>query len=193
MPGYKCKKCDTKNTVLKEWVELGINRVVTCKSCGHKMNLNLVPNNTPGTQIVETSQSYKHSTENNKGTNVVGTNKTSISTYYFQIISKFQNREKFTMQEINNSFTLFIGRNPKDNNNDPKNNTWIIDDPYISRTHCIINITLNNNKIQFIIEDNNSSNGTAVNTTKLETEDRVLINLGDQITIGDTIFILMKE
>ena len=201
MAGFRCKKCNTHNLVLNKWIELGVSRVVTCRSCGHKMNLNLAAKKKPAPQIEEISHPVDHvinkgdaNVINNKGdTNIVGLNKSSINNYSFQIISGSQINTEFKVHEYDTSHTIFIGRNPKSLSDNSKDFLWAIDDPFISRTHCVINVMISNEKIQFILEDNNSSNGTVVNENKLESGDRILLNIFDEINIGDTVFRVKQE
>lgn len=198
MAGYKCKKCNTNNTVLQEWIELGISRVVTCKSCGHKMNLNLKPRpvqNNPGTQVSENGQGFNHFMENEPGTNVVGINKKSKSKFKLQILKSNGSASNLAVKNPKENYTIFIGRNPEGasgNFNAEKDVSWILDDDYLSRAHCSIKVQKQHNKVQFIIEDLKSTNGTLVNKTKLENEDQILLHLGDEVEVGDTVFTLTQ-
>ncbi|GGG44998.1 FHA domain-containing protein [Bizionia arctica] len=198
MAGYKCKKCNTRNTVLKEWIELGINRMVSCENCGHKMNLNLQPKQvqqTPGTQVVENSQAHNHVLESNGGTNVVGLNRGKANKYILQVVKSEHYTQNLQIKDFKNTLKIFIGRNPNniENSEVDKDVFWTVNDPYISRTHCLITVLLNNGKAQFILEDLKSANGTEVNETKLENNDQILLNIGDEVVIGDTVFTLQKQ
>ena len=69
----------------------------------------------------------------------------------------------------------------------------MLHDDYLSRAHCSIRVQKNNNKIKFILEDLNSTNGTLINNTKVEKEDQILLHLGDQVEVGNTVFTLVQE
>lgn len=199
MAGYKCKKCNTNNTVLQEWIELGISRVVTCKSCGHKMNLNLKPRpvqNNPGTQVSENGQGFNHFMENEPGTNVVGINKKSKSKFKLEILKNSGATSNLSVKNPKENYTIFIGRNPESASAHfipEKDVSWILDDEYLSRAHCSIKVQKQQNKVQFVIEDLKSTNGTFVNKTKLENEDQILLHLGDEVEVGDTVFTLTQD
>ncbi|RXI45592.1 FHA domain-containing protein [Clostridium tetani] len=68
---------------------------------------------------------------------------------------------------------LSIGRNAQ--------NTFIIDDPYISSFH--VRIYLRNN--DYIIEDLGSTNGTIVNNTKIN--GKKYLESGDVVKLGSTV------
>ena len=199
MAGYKCKKCNAKNTVLQEWIELGINRVVNCNTCGHKMNLNLKPRptqNNPGTQVSENFQGFNHFINDEAGTNVVGMNRNAESKYKLQLLKNTTNLRNLTIKNTNDSYTIFIGRNPESATadfNKTKDISWVLHDDYLSRAHCSIRVQKNNNKVKFILEDLNSTNGTLINHNKVENEDQILLHLGDQVAVGDTVFTLVQE
>ena len=193
MAGFRCKKCNTHNLVLNKWIELGVSRVVTCRSCGHKMNLNLAAKKKPAAQIENISSPHNNGINNKGDTNIVGMNNSSINNYSFQIIAGLQKDTEFKVHEFDKSHSIFIGRNPSSPSDNKKDFLWAIDDPYISRTHCVINVKVNNEKVQFILEDNNSSNGTVVNDNKLDSGDRILLNIFDEINIGGTVFRLKQE
>ncbi len=199
MAGYKCKKCNTKNPVLKEWIELGISRVVTCSTCGHKMNLNLEPRpsqNNPGTQVTEKAQGFNHFVENGSGTNVVGINKKSQRNYKLKILKNRTAANNLAIKTTKDMYSIFLGRNPETASasfNKEIDVSWILDDEYLSRAHCVIKVQKNNNKIQFILEDLNSTNGTIVNNNKLEKGDQVFLHIDDEVEVGDTMFTLIQE
>jgi Zn ribbon nucleic-acid-binding protein len=199
MAGYKCKKCNTNNTVLQEWIELGISRVVTCKSCGHKMNLNLKPRpvqNNPGTQVSENGQGFNHFMENEPGTNVVGIHKKTKSKFKLQLLKNTGSASNLAVKNPKENYTIFIGRNPESasaNFIPEKDVSWILDDDYLSRAHCSIKVQKQHNKVQFIIEDLKSTNGTFVNKEKLENEDQILLHLGDEVEVGDIVFTLTQD
>lgn len=198
MASYKCKKCSAKNTVLKEWITLGINRVVSCSSCGYKMNLNLQPapsQKKPGTQVVENFQRHQHTTETPNGTNVVGVNSKKKHTYMLQVLKSDNYSKNLEIKELINSFHIYIGRNPLstiENFNNDSDVIWIVNDPYVSRKHCVVMVKINNNKVQFILEDLNSANGTIVNKHKLQPKDQIFLNIGDEVVIGSTTFALKQ-
>jgi DNA-directed RNA polymerase subunit RPC12/RpoP len=199
MAGYKCKKCNTNNPVLQEWIALGISRVVTCKSCGHKMNLNLKPRpvqNNPGTQVSESGQGFNHFIENEPGTNVVGIHKKTKHKFKLQLLENSTAATHLVIKNPKENYTIFIGRNPEGASTSfdtEKDVSWILDDEYLSRAHCSISVQKQNSKVQFIIEDLKSTNGTLVNKNKLENEDQILLQLGDEVEVGHTVFTLIQD
>jgi DNA-directed RNA polymerase subunit RPC12/RpoP len=193
MAGYKCKKCSEKNTILKEWIDLGINRIVVCKACGHKMNLNLsIPTALPpnGTKVVEKTQ-HNYLLESEGGTQIDGISHATKNTYQFRIIKSDMHTKNLGFTVLKEAFTIYIGRNPAEKSPNFNTNTdiaWVINDPYASRAQCLINIVVQNSRVQFILKDLGSANGTKINNSSLEKGDQILLNLGDEIEIGDTIF-----
>ena len=74
--------------------------------------------------------------------------------------------------------TLAIGRDP--------GNRLCVDDPALSRRHCMI---VREGDI-FKVRDLDSLNGTYVNQTRIKEQ---VLNHGDQISLGDTVFIFQYE
>lgn len=70
------------------------------------------------------------------------------------------------------------------------------DDKYISRIHCAIEIKNRNNKREIILSDTGehspdlkpSSNGTFYNNYRLSSHDKIILNHGDFVRIGNTSF-----
>ncbi|MBP5452424.1 MAG: FHA domain-containing protein [Treponema sp.] len=72
----------------------------------------------------------------------------------------------------------FIGRS--------SDNDIVLEDPYVSRKHCMIEKVLG----RYIIADRGSSNGTFLNGRCVSDDDMVLLGPGDEIRIGNTIFLM---
>ena len=200
MASYKCKKCKQKNTIPQNWIDLGINRIVVCENCSHKMNLNLggvkPEQEAQGTQVTSGAQSNPFS---GGGTSVNGIKQSKVSKYYLEVITKINKGEKHAIN-LQESYTIFIGRNPAtkvkllEDNSPAKNNMfWIVSDAYVSRLQCQVEVMVANNKIQFVIKDSNSANGTKINNNVIESDDEILLHLGDEVHIGNTMFTLKKE
>jgi pSer/pThr/pTyr-binding forkhead associated (FHA) protein len=65
---------------------------------------------------------------------------------------------------------------------------FVLNDPLLSRTHCLVGADENGN---FVLEDLHSKNGTFLNSRKVQ--ERVPLHYGDRIVIGDTIVRLLIE
>lgn len=198
MASFKCKKCKAKNTIPKEWIELGISRIVNCNTCDYKMNLNLgkaVTQQAQGTAIIESLQTHKHTIDTPTGTQVDGlSSSATTNSYCLEILEGKKYTMAINLESIEETHKIYLGRNPASkqslNDNDA---VWIIDDPYVSRLHCQITIIKKSGQVKFILQDGGSANGTEVNQNKLESGDQVLLNIGDQIVIGDTKIVLKKN
>jgi len=70
------------------------------------------------------------------------------------------------------------------------NDVTILDDPLVSRKHCMIYLHPDENK--FILRDLNSSNGTSINEETLSGEEAFLSD-GDRIKVGGAEFIFCIE
>ncbi|MFN7993590.1 MAG: sigma 54-interacting transcriptional regulator [Bryobacteraceae bacterium] len=66
------------------------------------------------------------------------------------------------------------------------NNTLCIEDPSVSRTHCV----LSRNGAQFHIADRGSVNGTYINGLPLQEHD---LRNGDEVKIGESLFLFVSE
>ncbi len=198
MASFKCKKCKATNTIPKEWIELGISRIVNCSSCGYKMNLNLakISEQKPkGTAIIDNLQTHNHVIDTPTGTKVDGlSSSATTNNYSLEVIEGKKHTMAIDLESIEETHNIYLGRNPASkqslNDNDA---VWIINDPYVSRLHCQIAIVKQSGQVKFILQDGGSANGTEVNQNKLESGDQVLLNIGDQIVIGDTKIVLKKN
>lgn len=198
MATFKCKKCKAKNTIPKEWIELGISRIVNCNTCGYKMNLQLdqnVKEPKKGTDIIENLQQHKHSIKTPTGTKVDGMSSgTSTNNYSLEIIEGKRQTMSLNVESMENTHHVYLGRNPASKRSmNADDAVWIIDDPYISRLHCLITVQNQAGQARFILNDEGSANGTLVNQNPIEEGDKVLLNVGDQIAIGDTIIVFKKN
>lgn len=198
MASFKCKKCKAKIMIPKEWIELGISRIVTCNTCGHKMNLVLDQNTNKqkkGTDFIENLQKHKHSIETPTGTQVDGMSSgTSTNKYSLEVIEGKKQTLSLDVGNIENTQYIYIGRNPASKRSiNADDVVWILDDPYVSRLHCLISIEKQAGQAKFILNDEGSVNGTSVNQNPLEEGDKVLLHIGDQIMIGDIKIILKKN
>jgi pSer/pThr/pTyr-binding forkhead associated (FHA) protein len=81
--------------------------------------------------------------------------------------------------EINATKKLIIGRNPQIANLQIYD---LVDDSSISRVHCTI--YFDTQKQSFVISDENSSNGTYLNETRLNPYEIVTIKHGDTLELG---------
>ncbi len=70
------------------------------------------------------------------------------------------------------------------------NDLTILDDPLVSRQHCMIYLHSDENK--FVLRDLNSSNGTVINEETLSGEEAFLTD-GDKIKVGNAEFIFCIE
>lgn len=198
MASFKCKKCKATNKIPKEWIELGISRIVSCNTCGYKMNLNLAKSaaqQPQGTAIIDDLQSHNHNINTPTGTQVDGlSSSATTNNYSLEIIEGKKHAIAIDLDTINESHHIYLGRNPasKRSMNDD-DAIWIIDDPYVSRLHCQITVLKQSEQVKFILQDAGSANGTEVNKNHLESGDQVLLNIGDQIVIGDTKIVLKKN
>ena len=61
-------------------------------------------------------------------------------------------------------------------------NDIVLEDPYVSRSHCMIGKVLG----RYIISDRGSSNGTFLNGRCVSDDDMALLGSGDEIKIGNT-------
>ena len=179
MAQFKCKKCNAKNKVKEEWIAQAVNRLVSCNSCGHQMNLNLAPKNNPA------------------GTQVVAIKKASTKEGFILKLAELNNGiSQFNIPIKTSTYKIYLGRNPKSKATDIDNDkdlVWLIDDPYISRLHCIIRVLKRKTGYTLSIEDCLSQNGTLVNNVKLESEDAILLNEGDEVMLGDVSFKINKN
>lgn len=198
MASFKCKKCKAKNTIPKEWIELGISRIVNCNTCNYKMNVNLGKSTTQqpqGTAIIDNLQTHNHTIDTPSGTQVDGlSSSATTNNYSLEITEGKKHAIAIDLEAIKETHNIYLGRNPSSkrsiNDNDA---VWIIDDPYVSRLHCQITVVKQTGQAKFILQDGGSANGTEVNQNKLESGDQVLLNIGDQIVIGDTKVVLKKN
>lgn len=196
MAAFRCKKCGARNTIPQEWIDLGISRVISCTSCGHKMNLNLGGPRNPspkGTQVVEKPQH----THNADKTNISGLEEdaTESKMFCFQVIEG-TNTKSLSLSKNLENYTIYIGRNPESklNNINPEHDIiWEVNDPYASRLHCTITVINKNNQVKFILQDARSANGTKINKEKLDAEDQVLLHINDQLEIGNTLIELKQN
>jgi pSer/pThr/pTyr-binding forkhead associated (FHA) protein len=101
------------------------------------------------------------------------------------IIFGFKNRE------VHKKIKLNIQVPPKDKHTEytigrDKNNSVFIDDDTVSKSHAII-IYRNNH---FYIKDNNSSNGTFLNSKKITSGKTVILSNEDRVKVGVTEIII---
>lgn len=162
------------------------------------MNLNLSPPANPpvnenGTKVVENTQ-HNHVLENEGGTQIDGINESSKNTCQFRIIECIQHTQSLNFKVFKESYTIYIGRNPEGKSqafNKDKDIAWVLNDPYASRAQCLID--MQKNRVQFILQDLGSANGTKINGSSLDKDDQILLNVGDKIEIGDTVFIFENQ
>ena len=64
----------------------------------------------------------------------------------------------------------------------------VLDDPLLSRTHCVVSARENGD---FYLEDLDSTNGTFLNSRNVN--EKIPLHYGDRIAIGDTIVRLLIE
>lgn len=89
---------------------------------------------------------------------------------------------------VKKTFFLIIGKNnlgrkPSGEGND----IVMIDDPMISRQHCVIEVILEDNIKRYVIYDDNSTNGVEVNGRKLSKYDKIVLKNNDHIKLGMTL------
>lgn len=65
-------------------------------------------------------------------------------------------------------------------------NDIVVDNKLASRRHAIIQKI----KDAYFLKDENSTNGTYVNSVKIPKDKYVRLNIGDQIQIGSTVFVI---
>jgi len=95
----------------------------------------------------------------------------------------FQDQEGKETIPVSENAEFHLGRT---NDND----VTILDDPLVSRKHCMIYLHPDENK--FILRDLNSSNGTVINDETLSGEEAFLSD-GDRIKVGNAEFIFCVE
>lgn len=86
--------------------------------------------------------------------------------------------------QVGKSFKLGVGETSIGRQDD---NVIVLNSTQVSKKHCVIKVA---NGGQILVEDRGSSNGTYVNGALVS---RRRIQLGDQISVGDTIFELKKQ
>ena len=91
-------------------------------------------------------------------------------------------RDRFGTPFVMDRPSIVIGRQ--------KDCEFAIDDPLLSRRHCLVTV---DGKGDFFIEDLNSTNATLLNSRKVKKRSR--LQYGDRIVVGNTIlrFFLEEE
>ena len=178
MKTFTCKKCNTKNSIQNEWIEMGVNRIVNCISCNNRMNLRLE------------NYSKKHLSDSQNTTNTVVSHKSNavIKSLDIIVISDLHKDRKVTVQ-ANNTRTIFFGRDPL-KHVEPKNDNYdilMISDPHLSRLHGVFKVVFQKGIMLVSFKDVGSTNGTQVNDNNLSKDDIILLKNNDKIFAGNTI------
>ncbi len=104
---------------------------------------------------------------------------------------------RHTENQSSKTFPLFYGRNYIGRNPQPGIPTIVLDDdPYVSRTHALLEV-INVNPLQIVISDDaagnggkSSKNGTYINGDEKRITHRVTIGVNDTVQVGMTKLII---
>jgi len=181
---YTCKACGTRVKIPEEWLLLGLNKRITCKTCGKQVNLVLAKYKKTDTVAANHPK---------PGTVIMGSDSPTMPRNTFRLsIAKEPTGETLTIKEIANNNTYIIGRSAKTaKEHDPKAIPIIIPtefDGAVSRIHVLLRVKSKGTNGQVIIQDLKSRNKTilAANGTEQELDpiDQVFMEPGDKIKIG---------
>ena len=191
---YTCKACGTRVKIPEEWLLLGLNKRITCKTCGKQVNLVLAKYKKKDTVAANPPK---------PGTVLLGGEKPTLPSTAFRLsIAKETTGETLAIKEITNGNSYIIGRSAKTaKEHDSKAIPIIIPtdfDGAVSRVHVSLLVKSKKGNGQVIIQDLKSRNKTILSANGTEQEldprDQVVIESGDKIKIGlHTVITLMEN
>ncbi len=181
---YTCKACGTRVKIPEEWLLLGLNKRITCKTCGKQVNLMLSKYKKTDTIASNTPK---------PGTVIMGGDTPTLPSMTFKVsIAKESTGETLTIKEIANNNTYIIGRSATTiKAYDPKAIPILIPtefDGAVSRIHVLMKVKSKGANGQVIVQDLKSRNKTILVTNgtaqELDPRDQVFLEPGDKIKIG---------
>lgn len=181
---YTCKSCGTRVKIPEEWLVLGLNKRITCATCGKQVNLLL------GKYKKEPNVTRETPQQDTVITN--GDVPTMPRNSFKMTISKDGTNETLTIKEINNDNTYILGRSTKTAlEYDPRAKPIIIPtdfDGAVSRIHLKLQVKTVKGNGKIIIQDLKSRNKTVLVSEngehELNPEDQVYIEIDDKVKIG---------
>lgn len=165
----KCQKCSFEFNISIDIQKLGKKPGVKCNKCGHIQPLildkSLYDQPEEKTKILHASEKVVFGAK----LMVLGDDKTPVHTFHLKIGNNSFGRTSDALLYFNDKVTS-------------------IKESTVSKNHFVILLTKNNSvvpyKIDAIIWDNGSTNGTYLNQSKLNTDAKVYLTDGDIVTAG---------
>lgn len=186
MKQFKCKLCDEPVLIKSEWIKANVARTVSCDNCGYETFLN----------IPSLIKDLNKRTSKKKASTEIFLNSINLNeenNFFIKILETPSGYKSTTLLEHKN---YIIGRSKTidDKYSEYNAEILIIDDPYVSRNHCLIKVLKRSNKTIISILDLQSSNGVKINKSeKLSAIDEVILKDGDEIYFGDSVLKLISK
>lgn len=171
---YKCKKCETINSISPNWFRGNEDKKIhVCSHCGNKIQLN--------------TEKIRQDIYNNfkTATELVFGKKPSIHELYLKINVNEEHKRLIKLEEE----TIILGRG-----NELAANTRTEDghrfqrisipDKYISSRHCRLKLNPKTQKVT--IQDLGSLNKTFIDEQEINPEDELILKIGTKVKLGTT-------
>jgi len=169
----KCGKCHSILLLNRESHPTGKDLTFQCPSCGSKNRL-VDPLKIKNVNDSSNSSQSENTANNNLDYNIEKSSKST--TGWLVLHTENINPVSFTIYKGKN----IIGRLTNDNHVDIP----IDNDLYLSRKHCFIEAVNDNSDWKYFLVDNESTNGTYLNTKRLSSNDKVYLKDSDTIQVG---------
>ena len=184
MKQYTCKKCGNKNKLLAEWVNsTQAAIIIACTHCGNKARYRPTRTENGASRVQSTIVTNTANQLNNLN-----------SALRLDVISGVEGQAGIDIVNKPSDYKIYFGREPQNMaamHAFPEDEFLIINDPFVSRLHGILQIRVNQENLRVSVEDQGSSNGTKVNQNTLELGDIIRLRLNDILLVGETQFKLI--
>lgn len=176
----KCPKCgvvlDVKNS--KEQPELLLN----CPQCRAELLVKFGPREEPLEAPTFFAQPKQRAAQPNYGETQLGDAPQSSAAHG-------QKADLPQLRCNGEAYTLAEGRNIVGRKDSKKLATVPIDtdDKFMSRQHCVINVSFTDGKYKAILSNYENKNDTFINGIKIDKGDDIVLNDGNNIKMGNTI------
>lgn len=173
---YKCKKCETINSISPDWFRGNEDRKIhVCSKCGNKIQLN--------------TQKIREDIYNNfkTATELVIGKVPKINELYLKVNVNEEHKRLIKLDET----TIIIGRGnelaseiltDENQNNFQRIN---VPDKFVSSKHCKLKLNPKTQKVT--IQDLGSLNKTYIEDQEINPEDELILKVGTKVKMGTTI------
>ncbi len=173
---YKCKKCETINSLPPDWFKGNVEKKVhSCTGCDNKIQLNV--------QKIrqEIYNDFKTATE------LVFGKTPSVNELYLKINVNEEQKRLIKLEEE----TIIIGRGNELNSENQTDESQKkiqrinVPDKYISSRHCKLKLNPKTQKVT--IQDLGSLNKTLIENNEINPGDELILKIGAKVKLGTTI------